>query len=740
MKRLFIFTISLGIGVLKLTAQEQVKDTIASDVEKLDEVLIKSVRVDADSPITHSNFSKEQLDKRNLGQDIATQLNFLPGVVTTSDAGAGIGYTGFRVRGTGNQGINVTINGIPYNDAESLTTFFVNLQDFTSSIESLQLQRGVGTSTNGPGAFGASLNILTDAISTEAYGETSHSIGSFNTRRHNVKFSTGLLNDHVEISGRLSQITSDGYINRASSDLKSYFLQGAYKDDNTLIKAINFAGSEITYQSWFGVDATTLRDNRTFNPAGARFDDQGNSQGFHDNQVDNYKQDHYQLHWNQRYSNNWSTNLSLNYTYGRGFFEEYIDDWYEQNINFGNESTLAFYGLDEVIIGGETITTSDIVRRRWLDNNFYVINTNVNYKNTSWDVTSGLYWSEYKGDHFGEVIWARFAGNSELGEQYYFGTGDKGELSVFIKGDYRLNDHWQFYADLQGRFINYKTDGINSDIEDFIVDEDFSFFNPKLGATYKVNAKNHLYVSYARANREPNRTDFENGNPRPERLDDFELGWRHNSSNINLSVNAYYLNYTDQLVLTGALDDVGAPIRANSGKSYRTGVEVDASIKLGSELTIAPNIAISTNKNNDFFFQRDGVLTNLGDTNISYSPNFVAANTLEYQPLKNFRVVLLSKYVGEQYMGNIDSDISKLDEFFTNDFNVIYEITNIPVFKSIVLTGLVNNIFDVKYESNGYFFTYDDDFSNPGTIITREGAGFYPQAGINFLIGATLKF
>ncbi|MEB3347590.1 TonB-dependent receptor [Aquimarina gracilis] len=739
MKRLLFYSMFFLAGVT-MQAQETQKDSIPNGIEKLDEVLVKSVRVDADSPITHSNLSKEELAERNLGQDIATQLNFLPGVVTTSDAGAGIGYTGFRVRGTGNQGINVTINGIPYNDAESLTTFFVNLQDFTSSIESLQLQRGVGTSTNGPGAFGASLNILTDAISDEAYGETSHSIGSFNSRRHNVKFSTGLLNNHIEISGRLSQIKSDGYIDRASSDLKSYFLQGAYKDENTLIKAINFAGSEITYQSWFGIDGTTLESNRTFNPAGARFDDQGNPEGFHEHQVDNYKQDHYQLHWNQKYNNNWSSQLSLNYTYGRGFFEEYVDDWFEQNVNFGNESTLAFYGLEDVEIGGETITTSDIIRRRWLDNDFYVINANVNYKDTSWDVTSGFYASRYDGDHFGEVIWARFASDSELGDRYYFGTGDKREMSVFAKGDYRLNDHWQLYLDLQGRFIDYTTNGINSDIEEFIIDENYSFFNPKVGATYKLNDKNQFYASYARANREPNRTDFENGSPRPERLDDFELGWRHNSSKLNLSVNAYYLNFTDQLVLTGALDNVGAPIRANSGKSYRAGVEIDAAVSLGSKFSIAPNVAISTNKNRDFFFQRDGVLTNLGDTNISFSPNLVAANTIQYQPIDNLRIGFLSKFVGEQYMGNIDSETSKLDSFFVNDLNIIYEIKNLPVFKSIVLTGLVNNVFDEEYVSNGYFFTFDDDFTNPGTVTTVEGAGFYPQAGINFLLGATLKF
>lgn len=696
--------------------------------QQLDEVLVSAIRVDADSPITHSNLAAEDLEKRNLGQDIATQLNFLPGVVTTSDAGAGIGYTGFRVRGTGNQGINVTINGIPYNDSESLTSFFVNLQDFTSSVESLQLQRGVGSSTNGSGAFGASLNILTDAVSEQPYGEINNSFGSFNTRRHNLKFSTGLLNEHIEISGRLSQIKSDGYIDRATSDLKSYFLQAAYKDENTLIKAINFAGSEVTYQSWFGVDQETVDTNPTFNPAGARRDDDGNIVGFHDNQVDDYKQDHYQLHWNERYDNNWSSQVSLNYTYGRGFFEEYR-----------NDDSLAFYGLNDVTIGDETITTSDIIRRRWLDNDFYVASASVNYKDSSWDVTSGLYASKYDGDHFGEVIWARFASDSETGDNYYFGTGEKDEFSAFAKADFRISSQWSAYLDLQGRFITYKTDGINSDIAEFIVNENYSFFNPKAGLSYKLNDNNQFYASYARANREPSRTDFENGDPQAEKLNDFELGWRFNTEKVKVNINGYYMAYSDQLIPTGELDDVGAPIRVNSD-SYRAGIEIDAAIGITEKLSVMPNVALSTNKNKDFLFRRDGVVLNLGNTNIAYSPEIVIGNTIEYRPFENFRVSFLSKYVGEQYLGNIDSKTSLLDSFFINDLNASYELKNIPIFKSVVFNVLVNNIFDKKYVSNGYFFTFDDDFSVPDEITTVEGAGFYPQAGINFIAGATLSF
>lgn len=719
---------AFALCIFNAVAQDSQTVIDTTKTEKLDEVLVRSVRVHADSPITHSNLTKEQLAQRNLGQDMATQLNFLPGVVTTSDAGAGIGYTGFRVRGTGNQGINVTINGIPYNDSESLTTFFVNLQDFTSSVESLQLQRGVGSSTNGSGAFGASLNILTDAVSKEAYGEISNAFGSFDTRRHTLKFSTGLLNDHIEISGRLSQIQSDGYIDRASSNLKSYFLQAAYTDENTLVKAINFAGSEVTYQSWFGVDAETAENNPTFNPAGLYTDANGNTQ-FHNNQVDDYKQDHYQLHWNQKFDNNWSSNLSLNYTYGRGFFEEYKED-----------QDFEDYDFTPIELGGETINTTDLIRRRWLDNDFYVASVSVNYKDNNVDVITGALYSTYRGDHFGEVIWAQNAGGTSINDRYYDGDATKNEVSAFAKATYRINNQWSVYGDLQGRFIDYTTGGINSDRQEFVIDENYSFFNPKAGVTYKLSNQNQFYASFARANREPNRTDFENGAPKPERLNDIELGWRYATPSINLNINGYYMGYRDQLVLTGALDDVGAPIRANSGKSYRAGIEIDAVIKVTKDLTVQPNIALSSNKNQDFFFQRDGVLTNLGDTNISFSPDIVIGNVLRYAPVKNFQVSLLSKYVGEQYMGNIDSEASLLDAFFINDLSISYELTNILIFKSIVFNGLVNNIFDKKYVSNGYFFTFDDDFSVPGDVTTIEGAGYYPQSGINFLLGATLKF
>ena len=729
MKKLCLYIV-LAIVSVNVYAQQNDTKQDSTKTEKLDEVLVKSVRVNATSPITHSNLGKEEIEKRNLGQDLPILLNYLPSVVTTSDAGAGVGYTGIRVRGVSAQSTNITINGIPYNDAESMGTFWVNLGDFASSVESLQLQRGVGTSTNGSGAFGASINILTDAIADKASAEISNSFGSYNTRKHTVKFSSGQLNNHFELAGRLSQIKSDGYIDRATSNLKSYFLQGSYVDDNTLIKAITFSGQEVTYQSWNGLeDLDLLENNRTYNTAGMYTDANGDIK-FYDNEIDNYKQNHYQLHWNERINNNWSTNIGLNYTHGEGYFEQYKED-----------EDFADYGLADVVIGNETITSTDLIRRRWLDNDFYVVNVNANYKTEQFNTTFGGSYSNYSGDHFGEIIWATYASDSEIRDRYYDGNGKKTDLSFFAKGTYRLNNKISLYADLQTRHVNYKTTGTNSDTDEFVVDKHFDFFNPKAGITYKLNTSNNLYFSYARANREPNRDDFENNTEiKPEQLNDFELGWRHDAKGFKLNTNLYYMLYNEQLVLTGELDDVGSPLRDNSGASYRLGIEVDAAINISDKFVIQPNFAISTNKNKEIILPLDGELTNLGKTNISFSPEFIAANALIYKPLQGLQVSFLSKFVGEQYMGNTDSNTSKLESYFVNDLNVVYEIKMKSIFESIIISGLVNNIFGEKYISNGYYYTYDDTWTSPGDTITIEGAGYYPQATTNFLLGVSLKF
>ena len=701
-----------------LTEDSFISIDMADRFMNLEEVIVSAVRVKATSPVTHSNISKEDLEKRNLGQDIPVLLNYLPSVVTTSDAGAGVGYTGIRVRGSDATRVNITINGIPYNDAESQGTYWVNMPDFASSTESMQLQRGVGTSTNGSGAFGASLNLLTDAISENAYGEISNSFGSYNTKKHTVKFSTGKINDHIEFAGRFSKIDSDGYIDRAWSDLKSYFLQASYVDDNTLIKALTFGGHEKTYQAWYGVTKEEMETlGRTYNPYS------------YENEIDNYKQDHYQLHWNEKLSQNWSTNIGLNYTKGSGYFEQ-----------FKTDEDFANYLLAPITIGGETIDQTDLIRRRWLDNDFYVVNANATYKNEGIEFIFGTSYSNYIGNHFGEIIWAEFASNSEIRTHYYDANTKKNDANIFGKLTYNLSDSWTLFTDLQGRFVKFDTNGLTSDRIPINVDENYSFFNPKAGLTFEANTNNSFYLSYAKANREPNRSDFENGIYTSEKLNDFELGWRIKNETIKVNSNIYYMFYKDQLVLTGAIDDTGAPIRATSGKSYRLGLEIDAQVKLNDKFSVQPNMAISSNKNVDFLTSWNGDLVDLGNTDIAFSPNLIIGNAFVFQPNNKTQFSFLSKYVGEQYMGNVDNTNSKLESYFVNDFNVSYEITPKKIVKSIVLNALVNNIFNVEYISNGYYYTYDDTWSVPGQTVTLDGAGYYPQATRNFLVGATLKF
>jgi len=718
-KSVLLFALSLATSVS--VAQQNPVERDSTKTQTLDEVLVRSVRVKPNAPITHSNVTKTQLEPRNLGQDLPILLNFLPSVVTTSDAGAGIGYTGIRIRGVSPLSTNITINGIPYTDAESLGTFWVNLPDFSSSVESLQLQRGVGTSTNGSGAFGASINILTDATSENPSAELSNSFGSYNTQRHTVKFSTGKINDAFELAGRLSKINSDGYVDRAFSDLKSYFLQGTYTNNGTLIKALAFGGHEKTYQSWDGLTQEQLEENRRQNPL------------TYENEIDNYNQDHYQLHWNQKIDQNWSTNLGLNYTKGRGYFEQYRADDDASTYDGIVEAT----GVDSF---GTAVT--DLIRRRWLDNDYYVVNAAVNYEAAALDLILGGSYSTYDGDHYGEIIWARqFSENASIRDQYYFGNGRKTDFSVFAKATYTLTSKIDVFGDLQFRNVGYKTTGLTSDLVHMLIDETYDFFNPKLGVTFQFAPNSNVYASYARANREPSRSDFEsNPNIKSEQLNDFEIGWRYNNKSLMINVNSYYMHYNEQLILTGALDDVGAPIRKNSGDSYRLGLEIEAAYAFSNKFKVQPNITFSSNKNKQTFSQIDGVIKDLGETNISFSPEIVASNMFIYSPLKDLSLNFLTKFVGEQYMGNTDTQTSKLESYAVSDFNVSYQWSPKSIVSSVVVSALINNIFNEKYVSNGYYYTFDDSWSVPGEVTTIEGAGYYPQATRNFLVGITLKF
>ena len=695
-----------------LSAQEQPKDSIKS----IEEVLISGVRAKDKSPITFTNVTKAQIAPRNLGQDIPVLLNYLPSVVTSTDAGAGIGYTSMRVRGSDGSRINVTLNGIPFNDSESQGTYFVNLPDFASSLESIQLQRGVGTSTSGAGAFGASLNLQTKASQKNAYAEIANSVGSFNSRKHTLAFGTGLHNN-FEMNARISKIESDGYIDRASSNLFGYYFDANYITKSTIIKAIAFGGKEKTYQSWNGLeDEDKLRDDRTYNSVGQYTDEFGNTQ-FYGNETDNYWQNHFQLLWNEKLTSKWQSNVALHYTIGKGYYEQYKED-----------ADFASYNLPDF----GAITTTDLVRKRWLDNDFFGTTFSLNYRTEKTDFIIGGAANKYQGKHFGEVVWTQYYVPTT--NKYYDNFGNKNDVNFYSKASQQIGK-FNVFADLQYRMVFYKANSTKfNDVNDT-----FRFFNPKAGITYTLNTVSSIYGYFGIANKEPRRDDYENGSIKPERLQDFELGYKFKNNKAFLNINAFYMKYKDQLVATGALNDVGSPVFENSGKSYRLGLEIESAIQPLKWLTVAPNITLSTNKNKDFYFQRDGVLTNLGNTNIAYSPNVVVGNNITFTPIKALQISFLTKFVGEQHMGNIDAKKSILPDYTTSDLNITYEWKINKGIKSIVFSGLINNIFDRTYESNGYFYTYDDTWSGPSTK-TIEGVGFYPQAGINFLAGMNLKF
>lgn len=696
-------------------SQEKVQDT--TKVNQLDGVLVSGVRAGKKNPVTFTNVTKEEIAPRNLGQDIPILLNYLPSVVTTTDAGNGVGYTYMRVRGADGSRINVTLNGVPFNDSESQGTFFVDLPDFASSLESIQLQRGVGTSTNGAGAFGASLNMQTKSFHEKTYAEIANSGGSFGTRKHTLVFGTGL-QENLEINARISQIASDGYIDRAFSKMFGYFFNVNYEKKATSLKFLAFGGKEKTYQAWYGLeDPEKLTNDRTYNVAGMYTDENGNTK-FYDNETDNYWQHHFQLHWSEKWSEKWNSNVALHYTLGKGYYEQFRED-----------AALEEYNLPNL----EGNSVADLIRQRWLDNDFFGTTFSLNFKSKKTDILFGGAVNRYLGKHFGKVIWTQLY--IPTPNQYYDNYGNKDDVNFYAKASQTLGKI-NFFADMQYRMVFYIATGVNfSQINDT-----FRFFNPKVGATYQFNSKNSLYAYVGIANKEPRRDDYENGSIKPERLVDYELGWKYNAKKVMVNANFFYMQYKNQLVLTGAFNDVGSPIFTNSGHSYRYGTEIEAVIKVINKLTFQPNITLSQNKNVDFYFQSNGLLRNLGNTNIAFSPDVVFGNATNYSPIKNLNFTLLDKFVGKQFMGNIDSKQSVLKAYNVHDFNVTYLWSINKGIKSILFSGLLNNIFDHQYESNGYFYTYDDDFSTPGVVTTIEGVGYYPQAGINFLAGATIKF
>ena len=717
---------------------DKIVDSTTQNLVKLKNVTISAIRAGINTPISFNNVEKEQIEIENIGKDLPMVLKNLPSVVTTSDAGAGVGYTGIRIRGSDASRVNITINGFPFNDAESHGTYWVNLPDFLSSVEEIQVQRGVGTSTNGSGAFGASININTENPSKIPFSSISSSLGSFTTFKNTLKFSTGISESGFEFSGRLSYISSDGYIDRASSNLKSYFVQANYISDMFNLKMLRFAGHEKTYHAWYGIDAQTLKTNRKYNPAGEMYSNDGLFEGFYENQEDNYKQDHTQLHYEKFFNEKSSFSLGLNYTHGRGFYEEFNDLWADQNILYYGVTSYEYLGLSPYILNDITITSTENVTRKWLDNDFYALNANYLYSNNTHKIVTGIYLSEYYGRHFGKLKWASVS-QANPNQNFYKNDGVKKDKNVFVKWETNASEKWKIYVDFQLRWVNYKSNGYVAGPSLININESHNFFNPKAGLTYKLNNFNDLYFSYSKGNKEPNKSDYENGSPLPEELDDFELGWRLKSKKINFNSNLFYMNYKNQLVLTGELDDVGSPIRTNSGDSYRLGVELEKNWDLFDFLKWHTNISLSKNINKSFYFQRNGSLINLGDTNISYSPSTIFSSRIIYNR-ENSSIIFSNKYVGEQYMGNIDSETSKLDGYNTSDLLINYKLFENSDILKLDFKFHIFNLFNKLYSSNGYFYTYDLNDSPSGLVNTIEGVGYYPQAGRHFMAGVSLEF
>jgi len=716
----------------------------------LSDVIVTGTRATEKTPTTFTTITGEEIKKQNLGQDLPFLLNWTPSVVTTSDAGAGIGYTGIRIRGSDATRINVTINGIPINDSESQGVFWVNTPDIASSAADIQVQRGVGTSTNGAGAFGGSINILTNGLSQEARAEVNTSVGSFNTQKYNAIFSTGLLKDRWAFEGRLSQITSDGFVDRASSDLQSYYLSGGYFGKKTSVKFITFGGDEVTYQSWYGTPEARLRNdaagieaviaNNGFTASQAdNLRNSGRSYNFYeyDNQVDDYGQDHYQLHMAHKFNTNLNLTVAGHYTKGGGFFEE-----------FRNDDDLADYGIADVVLGGTTISSSDLIRRRWLDNDFYGVVYDLNYSTDKIDATFGGVVNKYIGDHFGEVIWARFSGDSDIRDRYYESRSEKVDFNSYLKMNYQANEKLNIFGDLQYRTVDYKGIGVDNDLRQIDFDKNFNFFNPKVGASYQLNNNANLYASFAIGNKEPNRSDIIDAapgvDPQHETLNNLEIGYKRQSSTGSFEFNYYLMDYKNQLVLTGEVNDVGAGIRTNVADSYRMGIELSGVMKLTKGLFWSANVALSQNRINAFdeiifdygaaFDEFNEVRTTFTDTDISFSPSVVAGSQLSFIPTSGIEIALLSKYVGEQFLDNTSSDSRKIDAFFVNDLRINYAFETKTI-KEVSINLLVNNILNLEYESNGYTFGYFGGQS----FEVRENY-FYPQAGTNFLLSLGLSF
>ena len=747
----------LTIGVFGfLNAQSQ---TDSSKIT-LDEFEVTTTRVGEQSPVAHENISKEEIEANNHGVDLPILLDQATSIVTTSDAGAGVGYTGIRVRGTDATRINVTVNGIPFNDAESQGVYWVNMPDISSSTDDIQIQRGVGASTTGASAFGASVNLstLSTINSQNPYGEISNSFGSFNTLKNTVKLGTGLIDGKWNFEGRLSRVASDGFIDRASSNLNSYYLSGSYLGEKTSIQAVAFSGQEVTYQAWNGIPLSFLEESysdsgQTYNPYE------------YENEVDNYNQSHYQLHFTNKPNKNLKLNASLHYTRGKGYFEQYKGIGQNASLNSYSQESLLDYGLENVITSsGDTISKTDLIRRRWLDNHFYGIVYSAEYFAKNFQFTLGGGVNQYLGGHYGEVIWSQYASNGNIRHRYYDNDATKNDINVYGKLNFDLNSDLSAYVDLQQRIVTYDFTGLDQDGGELDQTSEMSFFNPKVGFNYSLNEKTSLYAFAGVGNKEPSRDDFTestpNDRPSHESLLDIEIGYRYFSKKISFSANFYNMQYNNQLILTGELNDVGSAVRVNIPNSYRRGIELTGSFQLMDKLLWRLNATFSENKIAEFKEFIDNWDTGVKDsvthtnTNIAFSPSIIGGSQLIFTAFNSVEngkldLALVSKYVGDQFIDNTSSEYAKLEAYIVNDFRVSYTVKT-KLFKEVVISSWIRNLSNQNYISNAWVYRFNTS-SDPTTYdpyANAEGSGTnsynqigaFNQAGINFFVGLNLKF
>jgi iron complex outermembrane receptor protein len=698
-----------------------------------DEVVVSGVRAEAGAPVTYTNVSRQEIEEENMGQDMPYILKSLPSMVVSSDAGAGVGYTSFRIRGSDLTRINVTMNGIPMNDPESHGVWWVDMPDLASSVSDIQIQRGVGTSTNGAGAFGASVNLHTFSLEKKPYAGITSSAGSFRTFRNTLRFGTGLIRDHFTFDARFSKIVSDGYIDRASSDLGSLALTGAYySKKKDIFRLVLMSGREKTYQAWGGVPGYMLDTNRRYNGMGEYTDPEGNIR-YYDNETDNYDQDYVQLFYSKEFSRPVWLNMALYYTRGKGYYEQYEED-----------QPLSYYLLEDVILPGDTVTHTDLIRRKWLDNDLYGITGNLKWKQGRLSLNAGGGWNYYDGGHYGTVIWARYFSNGEKGHRWYDNNGIKRDGNIYAKAGFEVLSGLHLYADMQLRGIRYDMSGADDDQRDLTQQHHYLFFNPKGGVTYDISAGVSVYASFALAHREPTRYDFKEAPvggpaPQPEVLRDLEAGATLKAGVASFHINLYYMHYKDQLVMTGKINDVGIPIMTNVPKSYRLGMEISGTAQISRDLAWEANLTLSRNKILNFTEYVDDWDTGsqrsfyLGMTDLSFSPPVTASNTFSYRLFKMLEVSWLARYVGKQYIDNTSSNERKLDPYFVNDLAVSLNIRT-KVFRKCEIRGVVNNLFNAKYETNAWVYQYYENDRH------KVMDGYFPQAGTYFLAGISLKF